>query len=92
MDVLKWLREEGCPWEEETCSEAAKGGHLNVLKYAHENGCPWNEETCMYAAEEGHLHVLKYAVKHRCSWDKASLLDLAINKKVLEWIAPQPER
>ena len=49
---LKYAHENGCPWDEDTCSEAAKGGHLKVLKYAHENGCPWDEWTCSGAAEE----------------------------------------
>ncbi len=33
----------GCPWNEFTCAEAAKGGHLACLQYAHENGCPWKD-------------------------------------------------
>ncbi|CAM9583553.1 unnamed protein product [Ectocarpus sp. 8 AP-2014] len=28
-----------CPWDERTCSEAAKGGHLERLQWARENGC-----------------------------------------------------
>jgi hypothetical protein len=48
--VLKWARENGCPWDERTCANAAEGGHLEVLKWARANGCPWDEETCMYAA------------------------------------------
>ena len=51
METLKWLRSEGCPWNEETCSGAARGGHLDVLKYARENGCPWGVGT-WYAANE----------------------------------------
>jgi hypothetical protein len=58
--VLKWARENGCPWDSWTCEKAAKGGHLEVLQWAHENGCPWDEKTCRYAAEGGHLEVLKY--------------------------------
>jgi len=50
LEVLKWARENGCPWDEETCAYAAKGGHLEVLKWARENGCPWDEWTCAYAA------------------------------------------
>jgi hypothetical protein len=45
LDVLKYAHENGCPWNEETCSSAASNGHLDVLKYAHEHGCPWDEET-----------------------------------------------
>jgi hypothetical protein len=43
LEVLKWARENGCPWDEKTCAHAARGGHLKVLKWARENGCPWDE-------------------------------------------------
>jgi len=33
VEVLKWARENGCPWAETTCSEAAYGGHLEVLSW-----------------------------------------------------------
>ena len=50
LEVLKWLRENGCPWDMLTYSNAAKNGHLYVLKWLKENGCPWDEMTCAYAA------------------------------------------
>ena len=50
--MLKWARANDCPWDEETCWEAAEGDHLEVLKWARENGCPWDEETRELAAEE----------------------------------------
>ena len=61
LDVLKWLREGGCPWDESTTYAASEGGHLGVLKYAHESGCPWDPLTCEAAAKGGRLDVLKYA-------------------------------
>ena len=36
--MLKWLRANGCPWDETTCALAAGGGHLDVLRWARENG------------------------------------------------------
>ena len=51
LELLEFLRGKGCPWDEFTCSRAARKGHLECLKYAHENGCPWDEETCSEAAE-----------------------------------------
>ena len=27
----------GCPWDEDTCTYATKGGHLVMLQWAHEN-------------------------------------------------------
>ena len=68
MEVLKYAHENGCPWDEWTCSNAAKGGHLDVLRYAHENGCPWDEMTCAFAAEGGHLDVLKWLRIKGCPW------------------------
>ena len=50
LEVLKWARANGCPWDEATCAWAAKYGHLEVLKWARENGCPWDEWTCANAA------------------------------------------
>ena len=49
LECLKY--EKRCPWDKDTCSEAAAKGHLECLKYAHENGCPWDDWTCSYAAE-----------------------------------------
>ena len=78
LDVLKYLHENGCPWDKSTCERAAIGGHLNVLKYAHENGCPWDEETCRNAAWGGHLDVLKYAHENGCPWDERTCLWAAL--------------
>ena len=48
--MLKYLHENGCPWDEGTCVAAAKGGHLDVLKYAHKNGCPCDLQRCLQVA------------------------------------------
>src|ERR1700688_2361817 len=42
FNILKWARENGCPWDEVTCAYAALNGHLDILKWARENECPWN--------------------------------------------------
>ena len=31
-----YAHENGCPWDEKSCSLAAENGHLECLKYAHE--------------------------------------------------------
>ena len=35
LDVLQWLRANGCPWDGYTCRGAAQGGHLEVLQCGH---------------------------------------------------------
>ena len=70
LEMLRFLCDEGCPWDRRTCFEAAYYGHLECLKYAHEHGCPWDENTCSKAAFSGHLECLKYAHEQRfpLSW------------------------
>ena len=40
LEMLKWARGNGAPWNEFTCAFAARGGHLEVLKWARGNGAP----------------------------------------------------
>ena len=40
LECLKYLHENGCPWDKWSCEFASKNGHLEILKYLHENGCP----------------------------------------------------
>ena len=81
LNLMKYLHEFGCSWDEETCWCAALNGHLYCLKYLHENGCSWDEDTCYNAAYGGssskqpgerssqdHLDCLKYLHENGCSW------------------------
>ena len=70
LDCLQYAHENGCEWDEWTCTYAAKNGHLDCLVYAHDNGCRWDEWACIYAAEYGHLDCLEYAHINGCEWDK----------------------
>lgn len=70
LEVLQYLYENGCPWNEYTCKFAAEGGHLDVLRWCRSKDCPWDEDVCAFAAEEGHVDVLHWAVMNGCPWDK----------------------
>jgi hypothetical protein len=87
LDILKWARENECPWNEYTCAMAAKGGHLEILKWARENGCRWDFMTCTAAAEEGHLEVLKWARENNCPWneDTCSYAAKGGHLEILKW-------
>ena len=52
LEVLQWLRAEGCPWDWSTCHGAVHYSHVEVLRWARENGCPWTAWTRDTAAEE----------------------------------------
>ena len=87
LDVLKWARENDCPWDEDTCWRAAVGGHLGTLKWARANGCPWNKRTCSGAAYGGHLEVLKWARENGCPWDEGTCTAAAWrgHLEILKW-------
>tara|TARA_B110000967_G_scaffold192210_1_gene218622 strand:+ start:1525 stop:2265 length:741 start_codon:yes stop_codon:yes gene_type:complete len=87
LEVVKWLRANGCPWDEMTCSWAAQGGRLEVLQWLRANGCPWNERTCARAAWGGHLEVLQWARANGCPWDTTTCSCAALrgHLEVLQW-------
>ena len=70
LEVLRWAREHGCPWDVSNVCMPAYHGYLNVLKWAREHDCPWNADICTIAAEGGHLEVLQWAREHHCPWDE----------------------
>ena len=76
LEVLQWLRTNGCPWDSYTCMRAAQGGHLEVLQWARTNGCPWDELACMFAALGGHLEALQWSRANGRPWDGRTI-DLA---------------
>ena len=53
VEVLRWLRENGCPWEGgvAVCEAAVSRGHVKVLRWARKNGAMWYPETRDKAAE-----------------------------------------
>ena len=43
FEVLKWARENGCPWNWRRCARAvAEGGHLDAQKWMRANGVLWD--------------------------------------------------
>ena len=66
VPLLAWAKAKDCPWNEATCQDAARGGHLDVLKWAREHDCPWASGTCYFAAQYGHLEVLRWARDNGC--------------------------
>jgi hypothetical protein len=79
LECLRYLHENGCEWDENTCAYGALNGHLECVRYAHENGCPWDKRTCSCAAANGHLECLRYAHENRCPWDKMACSCAAAN-------------
>lgn len=74
LEMLKWARASGAPWDIWTCAEAALGGHLELLQWARANGASWGAdgEVSKCAAENGHLAVLQWALANGASWNKST--------------------
>ena len=44
LEYLKYLHENGYPWNIEATRVAASNGHLDCMKYLYRNGCPCSSE------------------------------------------------
>jgi hypothetical protein len=65
--MLKWARENDCPWSVVTSWYAAEHGHLEVLKWAREHRAARGMKTrASYAADGGHLVTLKWRAENDC--------------------------
>ena len=85
--MLRWARENGCPWTAATCESAAKNEHLEVLQWARKNGCPWDEWTCSNAAYNGHFNVLQWAVENGCPCNIEAYNVNNVRPELLIWMA-----
>lgn len=64
LEVLMWLRANGCEWNEDVCAEATQGGHFELLQWAHTNGCPSDERVAELAARTGQKNILLWAIEN----------------------------
>jgi WD40 repeat protein len=60
LDIVKYIHEQGGPWDDAAASYAASNGHLDIVKYIHEQNGPWNENASSYATSNGHFDIVKY--------------------------------
>jgi hypothetical protein len=44
LDVLKWLRERGCPWNSRTTLYARVKGFKEIFEWAKSHGCPYDAD------------------------------------------------
>ena len=88
LHILQWARQNGCPWDMNTCAEAALGGHLAILQWARENGYPWSIKICANAALGGHLAILQWARENGCPWDSCTCAYAALggHLDILQWV------
>ena len=71
------MKVEGYKWYSNTCSEAARGGHLGVSQLMREDRCEWDSNMCRMAATFGHLKVLKWAIRNGCPYNADDFKDIS---------------
>jgi hypothetical protein len=81
--LLKFLHENGCPWDAGTTQRAVDAKAMECLKYAHENGCAWNFHCCSLAAKHRSTTVLEYLYENGCP-TRSDTIYSAAEKKSFE--------
>ena len=65
LEMLKWAREIGSPWDKNTCQSAVINNHLKVLKWARFNDCPWKRDKCIQLAKDkNHFQIVAWMEKY----------------------------
>jgi hypothetical protein len=70
LTMLKWCRENGYEWDEDTFAHAAGSGNLELLQYCRDNGCPQGNWAYCYAAENGHVDILQWLFDGGYPWNE----------------------
>jgi hypothetical protein len=66
VEMLQYVRELGCVFDEKTTEAAASNGDFEVLRYLHMSGAPWDSRTLAAAVDADSLPCLEYAHTHGC--------------------------
>ncbi|PNH07972.1 Ankyrin repeat domain-containing protein [Tetrabaena socialis] len=69
-ELLVWLRERNCPWDEDCFRSAAGNGSEEQLEWLAEHGCPMPVDGLLYAwaAIDGQLGMLRCLRRLGCPW------------------------
>jgi len=88
LEDIKWLKENGCSWDEWTFAFAALNGNLENMKWLKENGFSWDTNTFMYAAKNGNLENMKWLKENECPWNKYTFAGATENGNLenMEWL------
>jgi hypothetical protein len=92
LDLLKWLIDEGCPWNNQTLINGALySSNLGMLKYAHELGAAHDANTMQIAARQSSLEVVQYLHEVGCLWNTQTCGSAAFRKDptVFKWLYTQ---
>jgi Ankyrin repeats (3 copies) len=69
IELLQFLKPQGCVFTAEIISTAAALGHLQTCQFLRAEQCPWDDSTCRCAAQNGHVDVLRWLHEQGCPWN-----------------------
>lgn len=73
LACLRYLHENGCPWDSSASKAAAFFGNLECLTYLHDHGCPCDATTCAAAVCcRKSMECLQYLHEIGVPWDGTS--------------------
>ena len=68
LEVMEWLKTEGCPWYTSTFQTATEMGDLQKMKWLRDNGCRWDSNTLGFAKSNSNRSISRATV----AWLKAN--------------------
>lgn len=88
IEILEWLRAEGCQFGHDIPTFAARGGHIPVLKWLRSVGFEPGCDACNVAADYGHIHVLEWLDSVGCLSDNFEYIVAAESGhiEVVKWL------
>lgn len=87
-EIVKWMFNEGCPFDYRTFREAAGNGDIDMMAWLKENNCPFNNDASVFASAYSKLDSLKWLHSNGFPWDIRTSFSAAFNgdKKILEFL------
>jgi len=72
---MKWLKEQGCPWNDHTFAAAVQNGDLDNLKWLKEQGSPWGDALFRAAKAYKDDSSVKFTFDHSFDWEHCEAAD-----------------
>jgi Ankyrin repeats (3 copies) len=96
LHVLRWLREQGCPWQTDKISAAAAySGSTELLQYTRRQGVEYTADTLNGAAQGGSLQCVQYLLAEGCPCCLSEVLMTAAfggSVEVLQFLLEQQQQ
>ena len=78
MEVARWAKERGCPWDAWTCTGPRQAATWRCCSGCERTAAPWDEWTCAYAARGGHLGGAAVGASERMPVERVDLRQAAV--------------